>query len=254
MSDKEEYTTEICHTLTANSASKCLITGDGNEFVILGNQKYYRHELMHALSGLAPVPTKTTKYGQAECLGLFSTSFNVLILGTYLACEMSFTNLAVCGYYFIGGLLQFLSGCWCFVTGNTFGYTAFCSFGAFWLTFGAIYTPGFGILEAYKDHPEQLYQGVGFLLLGYAILTTGLLSFTFKTTYTFIFFIFTLDLTVTVLSIAYFTNSAPLFRAGGIIGMINGISGWYETFLLMSNPQNTYWVPRQLPVPVKKSQ
>ena len=36
-----------------------------------------------------------------------------------------------------GGLAQLLAGMWEFRTGNTFGATAFTSYGAFWLSFWA---------------------------------------------------------------------------------------------------------------------
>lgn len=42
--------------------------------------------------------------------------------------------------FFYGGLAQLLAGMWEFKTGNTFGATAFSSYGAFWLSFGAILT------------------------------------------------------------------------------------------------------------------
>src|SRR6516164_864921 len=38
---------------------------------------------------------------------------------------------------FYGGLAQFVAGLWEFRKGNTFGALAFCSFGAFWLSFAA---------------------------------------------------------------------------------------------------------------------
>jgi succinate-acetate transporter protein len=34
-----------------------------------------------------------------------------------------------------GGAAQFAAGLWEFAKGNTFGATAFCSYGAFWLSF-----------------------------------------------------------------------------------------------------------------------
>src|SRR5881275_1927813 len=36
-----------------------------------------------------------------------------------------------------GGLAQLLAGMWEFRTGNTFGAVAFCSFGAFWISYWA---------------------------------------------------------------------------------------------------------------------
>jgi uncharacterized protein len=39
---------------------------------------------------------------------------------------------------FYGGIAQLLAGMWEFKTGNTFGATAFSSYGAFWLSFAAL--------------------------------------------------------------------------------------------------------------------
>ncbi len=37
-----------------------------------------------------------------------------------------------------GGIVQLIAGIWEFRTGNTFGAVAFCSFGAFWISFWAL--------------------------------------------------------------------------------------------------------------------
>jgi len=37
-----------------------------------------------------------------------------------------------------GGIVQLLAGMWEFRTGNTFGAVAFCSYGAFWISFGRL--------------------------------------------------------------------------------------------------------------------
>src|SRR6266536_2170150 len=58
------------------------------------------------------------------------------------------TNIIVGITLFYGGIAQLLAGMWEFKSGNTFGATAFTSYGAFWLSFGAIFVPGFGILDA----------------------------------------------------------------------------------------------------------
>ena len=47
---------------------------------------------------------------------------------------------------FYGGLAQLLAGMWEFKAGNTFGATAFTSYGAFWLSLGVVFVPGSGIL------------------------------------------------------------------------------------------------------------
>ncbi|MCO5561976.1 hypothetical protein L7F22_015602 [Adiantum nelumboides] len=50
---------------------------------------------------------------------------------------------------FYGGLAQILAGMWEFAVGNTFGATAFTSYGAFWLSFATFLIPSFGVGTAY---------------------------------------------------------------------------------------------------------
>src|SRR5579863_1843221 len=47
---------------------------------------------------------------------------------------------------FYGGTVQLIAGIQEFKAGNTFGATAFCSYGGFWLAFGFILFPASGIL------------------------------------------------------------------------------------------------------------
>ena len=41
-----------------------------------------------------------------------------------------------------GGIAQLIAGIWEFRTGNTFGAVAFCSYGAFWISFYFFVTVG----------------------------------------------------------------------------------------------------------------
>ena len=66
---------------------------------------------------------------------------------------------------FYGGLAQFAAGLWEFRKGNTFGALAFCSFGAFWLSFATYVKyvePGLG---------PDAHIATGIYLLGWAIFT-----------------------------------------------------------------------------------
>src|SRR5437762_3861346 len=62
---------------------------------------------------------------------------------------------------FYGGIAQILAGMWEFRTGNTFGATAFTSYGAFWLAVG------------FSIQQKLIVPGVpfGFFLLGWTIFT-----------------------------------------------------------------------------------
>ena len=53
---------------------------------------------------------------------------------------------------FYGGIAQILPGCWS-IKGNTFGLTAFTSYGSFWLTLVAILLlPKMGLAAAADGH------------------------------------------------------------------------------------------------------
>src|SRR5579859_715251 len=54
------------------------------------------------------------------------------------------TNIIVGLALFYGGISQMLAGMWEFKAGNTFGATAFTSYGGFWLALGIVFVPGSG--------------------------------------------------------------------------------------------------------------
>ena len=65
-------------------------------------------------------------------LGLGGFALTTFVLSTHnagLAPDLTWVGLA----FFYGGLAQFAAGMWEFRAGNTFGATAFSTYGAFWL-------------------------------------------------------------------------------------------------------------------------
>src|SRR6266581_1196225 len=71
---------------------------------------------------------------------------------------------------FYGGIVQLVAGIQEFRQGNTFGATAFCSYGGFWLALGFTLLPGSGIVAAYKASTD-LHAALGYFLLGWTIFT-----------------------------------------------------------------------------------
>lgn len=63
-------------------------------------------------------------------------------------------------YFFMGGLLMFLSGILEWVLGNTFPATVFCSFGGFWFAFGGTLNPNFGAYSFYATDIEKPTTGM----------------------------------------------------------------------------------------------
>src|SRR4051812_41196858 len=76
-----------------------------------------------------------------------------------------------------GGLAQLLAGMWEFKKGNTFGATAFTSYGAFWLSFWAFVT-----FYAPKVPKADVAQAVGIFLLAWGIFTLYMWVASFRTT------------------------------------------------------------------------
>src|SRR6266481_5453951 len=63
---------------------------------------------------------------------------------------------------FYGGLVQLIAGIQEFRAGNTFGATAFCSYGGFWLALG---------FDIWQPNLIPGHAALGFFLLGWTIFT-----------------------------------------------------------------------------------
>ncbi len=65
-----------------------------------------------------------------------------------------------------GGIAQFAAGLWEFRTGNTFGAVAFCSFGAFWISFYVLLHVTVGALPK-----TEIFSSLGLYLWAWGIFT-----------------------------------------------------------------------------------
>lgn len=129
---------------------------------------------------------------------------------------------------FYGGLAQLLAGMWEFRNGNTFGATAFTSYGAFWLSFAALLIPGFGITFGTAAGPAE--SAVGWYLVGWAIITGLLTLGTFRLNGGLVVVFVLLFITYVVLAIGFINGTAPstgIIAVGGWIGVLTAIAAWY---------------------------
>ena len=65
-----------------------------------------------------------------------------------------------------GGIAQFAAGLWEFAKGNTFGATAFCSYGAFWVSSG-----GSRPTTCHRAAGSDAHKAIGLYLLAWGIFT-----------------------------------------------------------------------------------
>ena len=106
------------------------------------------------LEGKVEAQGASPKLANPAPLGLFAFGITTLLLNLVNSEAVESETISlVLGYgMFFGGLAQFCAGMWEFRTGNTFGATAFSSYGAFWmgLAFWHVLADG-GILHASSE-------------------------------------------------------------------------------------------------------
>lgn len=232
--------------------SKVQTAGTGEELIIIGNQKFYRHELMSAFGGtmnpgLAPYPKHS--FGNASALGLSSVGMTTLISGFYGAGVMGIEvpNLVV-GVALFGGVTQFAAGIWEGILGNTFAMTAICSYGAFWLQYAVIYVYAFGIGLAYYE-TGQMANALGLNLLAWAIFSFMLLICTLKSTVALVSLFTAMTLSFVFNSAACFTGHAGLAKAGGVFSILTGFLAFYNAYAGVATKENTYILAGDIRMP-----
>ncbi|OZJ06599.1 hypothetical protein BZG36_00427 [Bifiguratus adelaidae] len=149
---------------------------------------------------------------------------------------------------FYGGLSQLLAGMWEFKTGNTFGATAFTSYGAFWMAFAAIYVPWFGILPAYASVPAStLETAVGHFLVVWTIVTGIFTIASHRSSIALFSLFFCLFITFILLTASKYNsaNSTTTQVAGGAFGIITAAIAYYNALAGLLTPENSFF---QLPL------
>jgi uncharacterized protein len=165
-------------------------------------------------------------------LGLAAFASTTFVLSAFNAGLIDATLLTVVLplALFYGGLAQLLAGMWEFRKGNTFGATAFTSYGAFWLSYAAyvkFVVPGLPATTA--------NQATGLYLLVWTILTIYLTVAALRTTGATLAVFAALSLTFLLLTIGEFAESTGITKIGGWLGLITALLAWYASFAGVTN-------------------
>src|SRR3954449_9112238 len=147
--------------------------------------------------------------------GLVSSTGEPVVLGLALA---------------YGGLAQLLAGMWEFRNNNTFGATAFVSYGAFWLSFWAF-------VEFFEDKVPAADAGhaVGLYLICWGIFTAYMFVASLRTTMAIATVFALLAITFIVLGIGNSGGHSGIIKLGGWIGLATAIAAWYASFAEVTN-------------------
>jgi succinate-acetate transporter protein len=130
-----------------------------------------------------------------------------------------------------GGFIQILAGLLEFRLGNTFGMTAFLSYGAFWWWFALLLIfAHIGVIDISKAGPT-----VGVALLLWGVLTLYLWIGTFRLPRILFAIFLTLWITFGLLALGAIQAAPALTHAGGWLGLVCGSLAMYGSFGLVTN-------------------
>ncbi len=190
----------------------------------------------------APAAVSIADPGPLGLAGFAMTTFVLNIFNTNIlnpSLQAAVLPLAL----FYGGLGQLLAGMWEFRKGNTFGATAFTSFGAFWLAFYWLLT-----YDAAKLSPAtEAHKAVGVFLIAWAIFTLYMTIAAMRTSGAVLAVFVALSLTFIFLAIgnlATGNTSKDLIKVGGWVGLVTAALAWYASF---AGVTNATWAKTVLP-------
>jgi uncharacterized protein len=134
-----------------------------------------------------------------------------------------------------GGIAQFVAGLWEFRTGNTFGAVAFCSYGAFWISFFFI------VQSVGQNAPTEVFSGLGLYLWMWGIFTTYMFIASLRTTGAVAVVFLLLAITFFILGIGNASLAGGTaatngtIKLGGWFGIVTAIAAWYASFAAVVN-------------------
>lgn len=175
-------------------------------------------------------------------LGLAAFALTTLLLSAKNTDWMSHaTTSAFLGFAFAyGGLGQFAAGMWEFRRGNTFGATAFSSYGGFWIGLGLwvvlVANPAVAAIKpsTLASTVASLNHDLGWIALAFAILTIYLMILSTQVNVAvFLVFLF-LAITFVILAIGNFDAGSALLptgliKFGGYVGLLTALVAFYAS-------------------------
>jgi uncharacterized protein len=129
-----------------------------------------------------------------------------------------------------GGLAQLLAGMWEFKNNNTFGATAFSSFGAFWISLFV-----FDEFLADSVRAANLGDAVGLYLIGWGIFTAYMFIASLRVSAAVALVFALLAPTFIILGIGNSAGNDTIIHIGGWVGIATAIAAWYASFASVTN-------------------
>lgn len=179
-------------------------------------------------------------------LGLMGFGMTTILLNLHNAGFFPLTAVIVSMGIFYGGLIQILAGMMEFKKGNTFGTTAFTSYGAFWLSLvGILMLPRMGLADASSESFLGAYLGV------WGVFTLFMFFGTLKANRGIQVVFGSLTILFALLCYGNMTGNTAVLHFAGFEGIFCGASAIY---LAMAEVLNEQYGRTVLPVGEPKKQ
>ena len=164
------------------------------------------------------------KFSNPAPLGLMGFGMTTVLLNIHNAGFFPMSVMILAMGIFYGGMAQIIAGVMEFRKGNTFGTTAFTSYGLFWLTLVFILmAPKLGL-------EETVAPFLGWYLFFWGLFTFAMMFGTLKKNFALFFVFLSLAILFWLLAAGHWTQgqaSLVITRVAGFEGIVCGLSAIY---------------------------
>lgn len=198
----------------------------------------------HPLDASQPAfPVYHRKFGNPAPLGLLGFGATTLILSLYnvQARHITHPNVVLGMALAYGGLAQLIAGIEEWACGNTFGATAFASYGGFWLSFACLYIPQFEVTTQYPTTAE-LDNAIGIYLVAWGIVTFIFFLASLKSSLALSSVFLFLDVTFWLLVAGFMGGSTNATKAGGAFGILTAFLAMYTALAGLLTKDTSYFL------------
>jgi len=155
-------------------------------------------------------------------LGLLGFGMTTVLLNLHNAGMFQMNTAILAMGIFFGGLAQVIAGVMEWKKGNTFGLTAFTSYGFFWLALvGLLLLPALGLGEAADKTAMAWFLGL------WCVFTAALFIATLRINRALQFVFATLAILFLALSLGNALNDQDIIVIAGYIGIVCGLAAMY---------------------------
>lgn len=163
-----------------------------------------------------------TKLANPAPLGLMGFGMTTILLNLHNIGMFPMDGIILAMGIFYGGIAQIFAGLLEYKKGNTFGLTAFTSYGSFWLTLVAVLLmPKMGLAEAANAHILGVYLGL------WGVFTLFMFFGTLKANRALQFVFLSLTVLFALLAIGHLADNEGIVHVAGWVGLVCGASAIY---------------------------